>query len=206
MPGKPEKQLTIKARIELEVRDNDGKLIHKHSEESHSWVSNFLKALRGLVVGGLRSKAVTLTATDGSTFSYPNLYSQDYQILDVNAGAGAVSYGLLLGIGTAAVSPDDYNLATKITNGTGTNQMNYGGTTIEGLTAITDGYQFRIIRTATNNSGAAITVSEIGLVARTRNATNVYYYFLIARDVLATPVTVNDGQTLTVRYIISFTV
>lgn len=207
--GEP-KDLRLRGEIEVEVRDKDGELIHFHKEEAHSWLVNFLHWLRaffyqqvGVAAGG------TETVTDTSGASQSIVYGSTTganAFFGVRAPAGDDSYGLIMGMGSLSVIPEDYQLAAKISEGTGVNQMNYGGVTVEALTSITNGYQFRVIRTATNNSGGAITVSEIGIVAELWEVGGTRIFMLVARDVLTTSVSVPAGSTITVRYIISFTV
>jgi len=206
MTTKRDRSLSIKTEIEIEVRDKNGKLIEYKRFPSHSWVKNFLAALRGLFAGGLTYEVDQIRDLDGVPHSYPAMSSTYLRILVAVGGAGQDNKGILFGTGDTPVTPDDYDLASRILEGTGSNQMNYGNTTLEEITAITNGYQFRIVRTATNNSGASITVKEIGLAANYAHKSDGEVYFLLARDVLPSAITVSNGSTLTVRYIISFTV
>jgi hypothetical protein len=94
-------------------------------------------------------------------------------------------------------------LGALIGHGTGSGQLSYGATVVESLTKNSVWY-FRIIRTFTNNSGATVTVREVGLYVRLGLATSPYYYScMLARDVPTPPITVPNGSTLTLRYIIS---
>jgi hypothetical protein len=61
-------------------------------------------------------------------------------------------------------------------------------------------------RTFTNNSGATITVKEVGLLVKKQDSTGVSRSWLAARDVLPSPVDVPDGATLTIRYVVKITV
>ena len=58
-----------------------------------------------------------------------------------------------------------------------------------------------ITQTFDNNSGANIDVDEVGIWAIASSPANtIHYHHLIVRDVLASTVTVADGETLTVTY------
>jgi hypothetical protein len=77
--------------------------------------------------------------------------------------------------------------------------MSYGTSTVEALTKDTT-WQFRVVRTFTNNSGATITVREVGLFIQVNTPTK---QVMLARDVITSPINVPAGSTLTMRYIIS---
>jgi hypothetical protein len=194
-----------KAVIEFEVRDKNGKLIQKGKFPAKSWVGNIIRLLNMLW-------KTWVSSTTGNV-SYYNLPSV---LLDTTntlrgfaigpgasgyfggaAPAGDTSAGILLGTSDTPVSLAQYNLLGLISHGTGSGQLSYGATVVEDLT-IGATYYFRIIRTFTNNSGASITVREIGLFLKPHP-----YSYMFARDVPTSPITIPDGSTLTVRYIIS---
>jgi hypothetical protein len=62
---------------------------------------------------------------------------------------------------------------------------------------------FRVVRSFTNASGAAITVYEVGLIVALPRDWSYYACFLLARDVISGGINVPDGATLTLRYVIS---
>jgi hypothetical protein len=68
-----------------------------------------------------------------------------------------------------------YALAAKIANGTGAGQLQYGAVSITAPATIGQKRQITVARVFTNNSGASITVNEVGLVV------SGIYYFLIER-------------------------
>jgi len=194
-----------KAVIEFEVRDKDGKLIQKGKFPAKSWVGNIIRLLNAL----WRTWA---TASSGSVY----VYSTPAVLLDTTntarelylwatasgnyggcAPSGDMSAGILVGASDTPVSLAQYNLQSLIAHGTGAGQLLYGATSVESLT-IDGTYYFRIVRTFTNNSGATITVREIGLFLKP-----LAQSFMFARDVLASPINVPNGSTLTLRYIIS---
>jgi len=188
--------------IEIEVKDKNNKIIRKQKEKAHSWVGNFIKALCAI----LRTDSVFkireyVTAVDGTTLGLPNINSGSDPLMYVEANEKEGAYGIVIGSGDSPVNIDDYDLDTKISHGDEAGKMHYNATTVESTAKINNGYIFRIIRTFTNNSGGDITVKEIGIIAKHRE--NKY---LIARDVLSSPVTVPNGATLTVRYIISYSI
>jgi len=199
-----EERHLIGAELEIEVRDKNGKLIEHRKQESKSFVKQFIDMLYGL----MKAKAGTeniidITQPDGTTYGYPNLISLDKGILTAVADAGVDKSGIVVGSSDEAVGYDDYNLKSKIANGTGAGQLSYGACVVD--TPYKDGteYKFRIYRTFTNNSGDTITVKEVGLIVAYRDITRCA---LLIRDVLDSPESIPDGATFTVRYYIKIIV
>jgi hypothetical protein len=195
-----------KAVIEFEVRDKDGKLIQKGKFPAKSWVGNIIRLLNALW-------GTWATPTTGSPYMYSTptvlldttntaralcLWTTDSGACGGAAPAGNTSAGILVGASDAPVSLGQFNLQSLIAHGTGSGQLLYGATSVESLT-IDGTYYFRIVRTFTNNSGATITVREIGLFLKP-----LAQSFMFARDVLASPINVPNGSTLTLRYVISY--
>lgn len=118
---------------------------------------------------------------------------------------GDSSHGIHVGTGSSAPTPTDCNLQNMINHGSSAGQLQYGATTIEEKQISDSTTRFRIVRTFTNPSGSTITISEIGLVYSTYIGSASIGYIMIARDLLASPIDVLNGQTLTVRYIPSVT-
>jgi len=206
--------LTFKTYIEVEVRDKSGKLTYKRRYKAKSWLTQFIKILKGqfatrwgTTVGHGNTTVVDIV---GSTRSIPN-HSDSTRSYTTNIStlgdAGDEYQGIVVGKGTTPNSLNTYKLASPISHGTGAGQLSYGAMNVEEVTNPSGNtLSFRLIRTFTNQSGADITVYEIGLVAKFVDADGYGRPFLLARDVLPSPVTVANGATLTVRYIVSLTV
>ena len=195
-----------KAVIEYEVRDKNGKLIEKGKFPAKSWVGNIVRLLNALwkvwtsvtTTSGKYAYNTPSVLLDTTNTARPlKLYGDNAGTFGGAAPTGDTSAGILVGTSDTPVSLGQYNLLGLITHGTGTGQLSYGATVVEDLTTDTT-YLFRIIRTFTNNSGASITVREIGLFLKPTAQS-----FMFARDVPPSPITVPNGSTLTVRYIIS---
>jgi hypothetical protein len=198
--------------IEYEVRDKNGKLLSKGRFPAKSWVGNIIGFLSALLKGGTPTSAVSLyniaTRTDlvdtvNTARGFYIASGMGNTLFGAEGGVGDVGAGIVVGSGDTPVNLGQYALANLITHGTGSGQLSYGATTVEALTKDTAWY-FRVIRTFTNSSGGSVTVKEIGLYVRLWLRESPYYYScMFARDVLSAPVTVPNGSTLTVRYIIS---
>jgi hypothetical protein len=199
-----------KAVIEYEIRDKNGKLLSKGKLPAKSWVGNVIGILSGMISlwsGGSGGSYFTsrsdLVDTSGAARPFTLGSYTSSVTLGGCAPAGEATAGIVLGTSDTPVTLSQYNLQAPISHGTGSGQLSYGATTVESLVKNTTWY-FRVIRTFTNNSGASITVKEMGLIVRLGyGAGSFYFNAMLARDVLSTPVTIPNGSTLTVRYIIS---
>jgi hypothetical protein len=198
--------------IELEVKDREGRLLRRKKMRAQSWVGNVVGLLSCILSGGTTAAdyvnlypLTTRTDMVDTGGSARGLYiSIQKAVLRLGAAAdsGVDAYGILVGTGSTPVAIGQYNLVAKITHGTGAGQLSYGATTVEAMVKDTTWY-FRVVRTFTNNSGADITVYEIGLFAQLPYGTTSYAAFMLARDVISDGILVPAGATLTVRYIIS---
>jgi len=188
------KKMNVKAYLKIKVINEKGKCIYYRRYRSRSFVIGFLNVL----FTNLTGQKITNINTSGG--SYTINYTDEMLVTD---SSNDNNYGIQIGTGTTAPSITDTRLSQLITNGTGVGQMQYGGVNVTGpVTNTTNntGY-ITITRTFTNNSGASITVSEVGLVAYSGTlglASNQYY--LIIYDLLPTPITVPNGSSLSISY------
>jgi hypothetical protein len=196
--------------VELELKDENGRVLHRRRFRSHSYLNQFIAMLRGIMYhtfGSTNAGNTAVVDTSNTSRNYPSssgyLY---YSGMPLNCPSASSEYGLVVGSGTTPNTATTYALQSLISHGTGSGQLSYGSHTFEALTTSDSTIYFRIIRTFTNYSGASITVNEIGLYAKAYDSGNTARIFCIARDVLTTGVTVDNGKTLTVRYIPSVTV
>ena len=109
--------------------------------------------------------------------------------------------GMLFGKGTAPITLSDYVLPDIITNGTGTGQLSVGTQiATQGITINGNAASFILKRSATNNSGASITVSETGIYGMTSSN----HYYLILHSLFSYPVIVPNLSTISI--LITFTI
>jgi len=179
--------------IEIEVRDKDGKVIVKRTEKMNSYLYNYYLLVRAGLIRGITGLAVK--DTDGNTLSVDGV---DFNGGGAMAGEGDDSYGIVVGSGSTQVDvQNDYSLANKISNGTGSGQLSYGSMSFtEDLTNLPK-ITLSLKRSFVNNSGDSITVSEIGLVIKLVEPNGSSYNVMICRDVI-TATTVPNGGTLSV--------
>jgi hypothetical protein len=192
--------------IEWEVKDKDGKLIDKGRKESQTWVANIIRLIWSLFnattfydrTGNVYAPTVAVMRDTGN-----NTRRFGTTFATVVGGVGDL-IGIVVGSSDTAYDPTQYDLAGKILHGSGAGQLFYGASTIEPLTETPPTFQFRIIRSMTNQSSGSVTVKELGLFIRLADETNNARFYMLARDVLTSPITVPAGSTLTTRYIVSF--
>jgi len=185
----------VSGEIEIIVKNKDGKVIKQFRKPMDSFVNNMLTLMTMFDSNGWSVKDV-----NGNTvnFYFKNQADNYLYNAEVLAPSGDDSYGILVGSSDATFEVTQYNLASKIPNGTGSGQLSYGETSIVGAG---DDYQ-TWQRAFDNMSGSDITVKEIGMFAKvTREESGVPtpYYVMLARDVITTT-TVPNGGRLIVKY------
>jgi hypothetical protein len=204
----------LRGYIEVEVRDREGRIVGRGRHEMRSFLNNLLRILEGEMktVGGVVTSATVINTAGSSTTAYAEWYAGGISRgggvpFAVEAADNDDSYGIVVGSGTAGLtSLDQYAPTSKIAHGTGSGQLDYGVSTYEDLgldTGVTPPvYRFRVMRTFSNLSGAAININEVCIIARSfwkdysgvRNDVK----YMIARDVLSTTYTVPNGGSATV--------
>jgi len=201
--------------IECEVRDRDNKLVDRRRLRGQTWVGNIVGLLSSMLKGCTTGTYTTslyhsttradMVDTGGTTRGLHMSCSHSLYYIGAEAPAGNDALGILVGASATPVALGQYNLISKITNGSGAGQLLYGATSVEDM-AKGAAWSVRVVRTFSNASGAAVTVYEVGLVIRVATAHNVTANILLARDVIPDGVVVPDGGVLTVRYIISHSI
>jgi hypothetical protein len=184
---------TLKVYCLVEVKDK-GKVIYSKQFESHSFVAQWLQLLYSMF--GLINISLL-----GNSVPNPTAF---YTAIELNAGSGNQSYGIQVGSGTTK-SINDTGLDSLIPNGNSAGQLAYGSMSILSPTINTSTNQgsLNVTRSFTNNSGGSVTVSEVGVVADVLAFNGNRYNVFIIHDILSSPITLANGQVLTVTYIFS---
>jgi len=183
-----ERENEFTAYFEIVVRDKDGNVVKTVKSKSRSWLKN-MASLLNAVFRGLDA-SVTLQNGTSATVSGSSPWGM---VFKMTAGSGDDTYGILIGSGTAAVTPDDYKLASKIAN----SKMGYGAVSLNSMTPTSSAYtayHFTPSRTFTNSSSSSITVSEAGIAVYGNGSP-----FLVIRDTFSA-VSVPAGGSLTITY------
>jgi hypothetical protein len=207
----------IKSELIVEV---DGR--EEYRGESRSLLQNFAKIFAAIMSSPGNTPLNTSGAITSTTVTKPDgtpatIYGEWYATtfgrgggthIAMNAADNDDTYGIVVGTGTATVTPTDYKLASQIPHGTGSGQLDYDTHTVASSYTSSSSY-VEISRVFVNRSGGDVVVREVGLIARNYfkddGAVRNDVKYLIARDVLPSPVRVKNLGSLTVRYRISLT-
>ena len=198
---------------EVILRDRNGKVVKRFKRKSESWLRGFIAILRACLLQryGTAVSAQNITDETGTARGFPDTYAPSGYVTSYlpccNGDTGDTSQGIVVGSSDTDNTLTTYALGSKISHGTGSGQLLYSAMTFEDIVNPSGNIlQFRMTRVFTNNSGADITVKEMGLLAKGKDNSDNPRSFLIARDVLSTPITIPDGYSLTLRYIVKITV
>jgi len=190
----------IDVRITITVKDKDDNIIKVNKQKSHSFVANFLYILASILSNNEYSWTNTANTSNTEYFNSP---INEALSLIYN---GVYYDGIVIGTGTATPTASDYALGNQIGNGTNSGQMKYNNIS---FTAPSIGSNntttFKISQTFQNQSGASITVTEVGLQVASSNAVSSVTTVLIVHDLLSSPITVPNNAVLTIVYTISVT-
>jgi len=194
------KKMKYEIKLKAVVKDRNGKIISENEQKCNTFVKNFLLLLNA----AFRLSYSTVVDTGGTAqnagakYYYSEWGHYSYSLCGIggwapSAGEGDDSFGIVIGTGDTPVTADDYNLESKIAHGTGAGQLSYGAVTLYDPDIVdSNKTRQRIMRSFTNNSGADITVKEIGLIVKTSGDD---YLVMVLRDVIVAT-TVPDGGTL----------
>lgn len=208
-----------KLDIGLTVIDKNNRIVLQRQEEGHSWTRNawnFNFAYMANAVGDGSSSSfgsgqMTAKDTSGAFYSSDGHTVESYSsVTPYSSGGWACSttgntFGILAGLSDKVFDIDDYKLDSLVPHGSDPNNLQYQAQpdmSIE-YNAATKTWKSTHSRTLLNSSGGTVIVKEIGLVWRGEIFSTSTQNFLMARDVLAVPVEVPDGNNIIIDYIIS---
>jgi hypothetical protein len=205
---------TFNAYLTVVVRNSEGKVVKVHRQRSRSPTANFigfmLPAQYFAQVGG----PYTIKNTGGSTYNYqPGINSSSPCIEYPNSSYNGNTYIVMIQVGSGSQSNPytAYSLAAPIANGSGTGQLVYGQPSVpSNITVSGSEAYFTISQTFNNNSGATITITEVGIIvyiviAKTsQNSGTTIGNVLVWYDVLSSSISVSNGGSVTIYY--TFTV
>jgi hypothetical protein len=121
---------------------------------------------------------------------------------NINAGLGIVTFGILVGTGTNAVTISDYVLQTPIAHGNSAGQLYYNAVAFDNADVTVSGSDcyYDCKRFIENNSGGDINIKEIGVVCIGAASS---YKFLIDRTLYDKNITNGTGARFIYRFKIS---
>ena len=192
---------TLKGNLEIIIKDAKGNIISVDKQPCKSIVVGLMKWLRAwftVAFGNTSPTAWSMIDTGGSNESYPWVTAANYGRHGAfNAPLNTDTYGIVIGTVDTPVTPQDYLLSGKVANAT----MRHNAQSGEDVTSDVNSCGFTFVRQFDNISGSTQTIKEVGLTVAINNAAGNQKNTLCARDVLATPKVVINGNSMTVRYI-----
>ncbi len=175
----------VTALLTVVVKDKHGNIKTAFTKPSHSPTKNFVSLLG--VIGNVNG---VFTNTSNSLFG-----SSGQQWM--NIGGPFIAVG-----GSSNSNPfTAYNLASPISNGTGSGQLLYGSVNVTStITVSGSSAYFSLYSTFTNASSVTVNVTEIGILIPMQIPGNfTWTYFLIWYDTIPS-ISLAPGDTLTVTY------
>jgi hypothetical protein len=197
---------TFNAYLVIIVKDEDGKVINVHRQRSHSPTSNFIRLLLPYTWYSITGQQITVTNINGSSNSWAPYRGQ---VSYPNTANNAPSYVLMIQVGTGTQSnlSSVTHLAAPVGNGSGPGELIYGTPAVStNITASGSSAYFYVSQSVINNSGASITITEIGLVTQIWvNGPGCGYSVnfgpvLMWYDVLSSAITIPNGGSAVIYY------
>ena len=194
--------MSVELRKRITLHNKEGEVTYDSGDlPSHSFVQGFLQAMQ-LIYGNVLAPLPEFKTVAGAYYTVTAdtaWVTTDYPF-SVDSDTDTELWGIVIGDDdTTPEENDNFRLDSVIEAGAGAGQVNYGVTSWDAAITI-DGNEVRwsFSRPMTNNSGAGITVKEIGCIVRINQSP--LHYVLILRDTLTPSITIPDGETMTVQY------
>jgi len=153
--------------------------------------NSFVRQFIDLLTRHLTQSAKTAKDITGADRSY-NPYANTFA---VNASVDVTNLGIVIGSDDTPVAIDQYSLQSQLTTNIAHGAVAFSGPTLSGDTCYVD-----IIRTFTNNTGALVTIKEVGLYCYSYGTSYVY---MIDRTLYTLEIPDTEAKTLAYRIAIS---
>ena len=210
--GDNDYQKSFSVYLTIIVRDKEGKIVKRYKQKSHSPTSNFMGIMLPATYYATTSNSWTYTTISNSTFSYnPLTIGTTFGIIYPNTGMQNNDYliNILVGSGSQSNPYDAYNLNAPISNGSGIGQLLYSTpNTPTNITINGNQAYFIISQSYTNQSGGTINITEVGILINfySNGVGGAVYYtgkLLTWYDILSSPISVGNGQSIVIYYTFS---
>jgi hypothetical protein len=201
---------TFNAYLTVIVRDSEGKVVKAHRQRSRSPTANFIGLLLPVQYFANCNCEYDIINTEGSInyYTIPNTSSYSY-ISYPNAANNYPSYLVMIQVGSGSQSNpySAYSLASPIANGSGAGQLVYGTPSVStNITVSGSSAYFYITQAFNNYSGAAITITEVGIITQIQltqsgfSSSINFGQVLMWYDVLSSSISVPNGGTVVIYY------
>jgi hypothetical protein len=187
--------------LNFELIDRQDEVVIRRQEVGHSWVRNAYNMCYASVAGFASDFAYPVISTAGVMLTNSSLvtlnYSTSYLGLLNNS-----TYGIVVGTSNNAFSVNNYTLGALIPS---SDIGSSGALLYSTMSKKPLEYDFNNNlyvtthnRVFNNNSGAPITIKEVGMIGVVTPSSG---YALVSRDVLSSPITIPDGGRLSIDII-----
>lgn len=207
-----------KFMIRLKVTDDNLLVVNELYEQGHSWTRNgymlWMACFSGVCgdnsgvfgAGKRASKRTSGTIDSSSGFCFVPYHYIDLNNHFVSSVQNSTGAGICVGTGNTAFDVGNYNLAARISHGTELGKLSYGiqSAVTADYNSSTKEWVLTNTRQFNNASGSDIVIAEMGLDYYGRLFQGTVFQYLVARDVLSTPITVQNGYNVDVAYEITF--
>jgi hypothetical protein len=207
-------QPTFKAYLTIIVIDEKGEIVKVHKQWSHSPTSNFIGMLLPTNWFLNTGNSWTITNTNGTGYKHLITTGNNNNAFYYPASnTNYPTYLVMIQVGSGQQSNpySAYSLAAPIANGTGTGQLLYGSPSVlQTPTVSGSSISFTISQAFNNQSGGTVTITEVGIllnISMWNISTGVignWGNFLMWYDVLSSPISVSNGESIVIYY--TFTV
>jgi hypothetical protein len=193
------------AVLEWTITRPDGTLREQQVKKSESYVRQFVDLLMVQMMA-VSEMLPSFIRDVNNALREVAVSSLNFQ---ATAAANDDSYGIVVGSGNTPPTINDFALQTKVANGVGAGQLQYGGVTFGLPTSNLTTSHFTVTRNFANASGNPIAIYEIGLYVKgnaplpwlnNRGSSSSRYNFCTIRDVIVAGISILNGETLTVNY------
>lgn len=199
--------------------EKGGSVLLEDMQRGHSWTRNYWNMLFSIAAfsagttntydaGYLCSKEVGGTVRVSTAYGCGINNRRAADGYNFRQAASSDASGIVVGTDDTAFDVNGHTLVAKITHGNTAGKLTYGDCVAGTLSYNSESKLWKQLwgRVFYNDTDAAITVKETGLIYLAGNADAVFFsglssqYLLLERSVLADPVTVPVGAQLTVTY------
>jgi hypothetical protein len=174
--------------VTLTVYRSDGR-VETYQKVGDPWTQNLMAALANFLFGRYNTNPLTLYARDGTAKT---------QVETEFCSGYTVNPYMAIGIGGGTTSPTFYDVDLS-------NLIALIDVAASGVSVSDNGTHFVASYTISYTASSAVTVSEVGLYWKAADYnSNTYRYYLFARDVLSSPISLAANDVLAVTYTVAF--
>ena len=146
-----------------------------------------------------------VNANGGQVSSFSKYYSTAGYVISWMQTSASYNRGILFGSGTTPPTAEDYNLGNPFYKTPADESLNYLSETITGGVDADGNCIVTFTDTIQNVGQTSITISEVGIfTSNTHVPTQPSQMYLVFREVLAEPITIEAGATKTITTVVTY--